>query len=200
MMRHLPATVAHDVSADAPALPEDDRVFELIYRQMRSLVGSRERDFDDLVQDAVEQALRARASFAGRSKFSTWTYQICHRTVLKRRRWYGRWLRRFTLTQSGQLPDTASSASQPNQSHTELPGQLREQAERSERLWSTLSQLSTKKRVVVVLHDLEGLPCEEIAEVVDVKLGTVRSRLRDGRKELLELLRNDPFFGEEVSS
>ena len=46
------------------------------------------------------------------------------------------------------------------------------------------------------MHDLESLPCEEIAQVVEQKLGTVRSRLRDGRRDLLELLKDDPYFGE----
>jgi hypothetical protein len=42
------------------------------------------------------------------------------------------------------------------------------------------------------------LASEEIAEIIEVKLGTVRSRLRDGRKELLALLQDDPYFGEEA--
>lgn len=169
----------------------EEQLFDLVYRQMRALVGGREREFDDLVQDAMEQALRSLPAFERRSKLSTWTYQICYRTVLKRRRWYGRWLKRFTLTHEGNLPDTPSA--------TPAPGHPIENAQRSERLWRALSQLSGKKRVVVVLHDMEGLASEEIAEVIGVKLGTVRSRLRDGRKELLAVLKDDPFFGEEVA-
>lgn len=169
----------------------EEQLFDLVYRQMRALVGGREREFDDLVQDAMEQALRSLPAFERRSKLSTWTYQICYRAVLKRRRWYGRWLKRFTLTHEGHLPETPSA--------TPAPGQAVESAERSERLWRALNQLSDKKRVVVVLHDMEGLGSEDISEVIGVKLGTVRSRLRDGRKELLALLTNDPFFGEEVA-
>jgi RNA polymerase sigma-70 factor (ECF subfamily) len=169
-----------------------DQIFDLVYRQMRSLVGGRERDFDDLVQDAMEQALLALAAFEGRSKLSTWTFQICYRTVLKRRRWYARWLKRFTLTHAGELPETASPV--------DAPGTALDQTERALRLRQALSRLTPKKRVVVVLHDLEGLASEEIAEVIQVKLGTVRSRLRDGRKELLGLLQGDPFFGEEVAT
>jgi RNA polymerase sigma-70 factor (ECF subfamily) len=156
---------------------------------MRTLVGGHERDFDDLVQDAMEQALRSLPAFEGRSKFSTWTFQVCYRTVLKRRRWYGRWLKRFALTRDGELPEVDAAPA---------PSQPLEQAEQARRLWSALGRMSTKKRVVVVLHDLEGVGSEEISEIIDVKLGTVRSRLRDGRKELLALLQDDPYFGEEA--
>lgn len=180
---------------DARSMPAENKLFDLIYRQMRSLVGTRERDFDDLVQDAMEQVLLARDSFEGRSKVSTWTYQICYRTVLKRRRWYGRWLRRFTLTHDGEIPEPSRSpASEP---HPDGAGSTREGRERAQRLWAALERLSAKKRVVVVLHDLEDLPCEEIAVVIDQKLGTVRSRLRDGRRDLLSLLKDDPYFGTE---
>lgn len=187
----VPATLADNRSTDEVSLPREDQLFDLVYRQMRTLVGRHERDFEDLVQEAMEQALRSLPSFEGRSKFSTWTYQVCHRTVLKNRRWYGRWLRRFTLTREGELPESGSVEP--------LPGHSLEQSERSARLWQALSRLSSKKRVVVALHDLEGLPSEEIASVLEVKLGTVRSRLRDGRRELLQLLKDDPYFGEEAA-
>ncbi len=188
----LPASMPEGVITSEVNTSLEEQIFSLVYRQMRSLVGGRERDFDDLVQDAMEQALRSLPAFEGRSKFSTWTYQICYRTVLKRRRWYGRWLKRFTLTREGQLPDQADA--EPSARHS------METTERAARLRGALSQLSPKKRVVVVLHDLEGLPSEEISEVLSVKLGTVRSRLRDGRRELLSLLQDDPYFGEELAT
>lgn len=173
----------------AVAAPLEEQVFTLVYRQMRSLAAGRERDLDDLVQDAMEQALRALPSFEGRSKLSTWTFQVCYRTLLKRRRAYARWLKRFNLTASGELPEPAVGQ-QPD---------APEQRERIVRLRAALAQLNVKKRAVVTLHDLEGLTSEEIAEVVGAKLGTVRSRLRDGRRELLLLLQADPFFGDETS-
>jgi RNA polymerase sigma-70 factor (ECF subfamily) len=188
-------------AVQAPAerrMPAEAELFALVYRQIRSLVGGRERDFDDLVQDSMEQILLAQAAFQGRSKVSTWTYQICYRTVLKRRRWYGRWLRRFTLTHDGELPEASSTElAQRGLAEAGIWERTREEAERATRLWAALQQLSAKKRVVVVLHDLESLPCEEIAEIIEQKLGTVRSRLRDGRRELLTLLMGDPIFEDE---
>jgi RNA polymerase sigma-70 factor (ECF subfamily) len=166
----------------------EEQIFELVYRQMRSLSAGRERDLDDLVQDAMEQALRSLPSFQGRSKLSTWTFQVCYRTLLKRRRTWARWLKRFSFTHTGDLPE-------PSVPQAEIP--LRR--ERIARLHQALATLGTKKRVVVTLHDLEGHSSEEIANLVGAKIGTVRSRLRDGRRELLTALRADPFFGETPS-
>lgn len=185
--RPTPASTAGEGRAlpDVDA-PVEEQVFELVYRQMRSLAAGRERDLDDLIQDAMEQALRSLPSFEGRSKLSTWTFQVCYRTLLKRRRSYARWLKRFSLTSSGELPEPSHPV--------EFDGS--ERRERVRRVRAALGRLTVKKRTVVTLHDLEGLSSEEIAAIVGAKLGTVRSRLRDGRRELLDLLEADPFFGE----
>jgi RNA polymerase sigma-70 factor (ECF subfamily) len=184
-MTSRPADLSHATAGSRVDEPLEAQVFELVYRQMRSLAAGKERDLDDLVQDAMEQALRSLPSFEGRSKLSTWTFQVCYRTLLKRRRTWTRWLRRFSFTTTGELPEA-------DRGEVEAP--LRH--ERIARLHRALAGLGTKKRVVVTLHDLEGHSSEEIAEMVGANLGTVRSRLRDGRKELLLALRDDPYFGE----
>lgn len=185
-MTSRPADAARAHVGTRVEVPLEKQIFELVYRQMRSLAAGREPDLDDLVQDAMEQALRSLPSFEGRSKLSTWTFQVCYRTLLKRRRSFSRWLKRFKFTDTGELPEP----SVPGEGEAPL------QRERIARLRMALSSLGTKKRVVVMLHDLEGHSSEEIAEMVGAKLGTVRSRLRDGRRELLAALRGDPFFGE----
>lgn len=187
--------MVHEVcgpASDAPALPRSDacrlrdEVFGLVYAQMRSLAG-RTSDLDDLVQTAAEQALRALPKFEQRSALPTWTFRICYHTLLNERRWYKRWLRRFTLTGNGTLPE-AEDALAP--AHEVL-----EHVERAARLRAALERMSPKRRAVVILHDLEGLPLGEVAEIVGANLLTVRSRLRDGRKMLLRELAADPYFG-----
>jgi RNA polymerase sigma-70 factor (ECF subfamily) len=164
-------------------------IFTLVHRQMRSLVGAR-AEFDDLVQIAAEQALRALPSFEGRSKMSTWTYRICYLTLLKHERWYRRWLRRFVLTEPGEVSETDAMLASDDF--------VLEQFERAARLRRAVGQLSPKRRVVVVLHDLEGMSVDAIAGVVKAKALTVRSRLRDGRKDLARIIANDPYFGDEA--
>ncbi|HKQ68580.1 MAG TPA: RNA polymerase sigma factor, partial [Polyangiaceae bacterium] len=157
-------------------------IFALIYRQMWSLAGRR-RDFDDLVQAAAEQALRSLPSFEGRSKISTWTYRVCYFTLLRHQRWYRRWLRHFTLTERGELPETHSGGA--------ADAVFLEDKERSARLRAAVARLPPKHRAVVVLHDLEGVTIESIASILKAKPFTVRSRLRDGRKALAQLLADD---------
>jgi RNA polymerase sigma-70 factor (ECF subfamily) len=170
-----------------------EQVFSLVYRQMRALTAAEwTPDFDDLVQHAAEQVLKALPNFEGRSQLSSWTFGICFRTWCKQRRSFKRWLRRFSFTTNGELPDCADL--------TLLSPHALERAERKVRLQSALSRLSPKRRTVVVLHDLEELPVEEIADIVGAKVNTVRSRLRDGRRELKELLRNDAYFGDIACS
>ena len=173
--------------AGTRGLPLASDVFPLVYRQMRSIVGGRS-DFDDLVQIAAEQVLRSFPSFAGRCKLSTWTFRICYLTVLRHERWYRRWLRRFTLTDRGEMESEVAARGEPTL----------EEVERSARLRKAVARLSPKRRTVVVLHDLEGNSVEEIAGIVAAKPLTVRSRLRDGRRDLARILSADPYFGDEA--
>jgi RNA polymerase sigma-70 factor (ECF subfamily) len=166
----------------------EERIFDLVYRQMNSLWGRWRDDFDDLVQAAAEQALRSLRSFRKESELATWTYKICYHTVLRHRRWSMRWLRRFTLdAPHAEATDRSMDAC------LEL-----EHAERAQRMRGALDRLSNKLRAVVVMRDLEGLEIDEIAEIVGSGEATVRSRLRDGRRRLFEVLKSDPYFGAEA--
>lgn len=187
------ARVDSDAPADASLCTADQRVdrgelLGRVYRQMRALRPGA-KDADDLVQVAVEQVLRALPSFEGRSQLSTWTYRICYLTVLKHDRWYRRWLRRFTLTAAGELPEMSGGDS---------PADIFERRERAARLEHALAKLSAKRRTVLVLHDLEGREVDEVAEIVGANARTVRSRLRDARLALARILADDAYFGDEA--
>jgi RNA polymerase sigma factor (sigma-70 family) len=183
---HPSVAVAPESTAPVRARLED-HVFTLVYRQMNALWGRHRGDFDDLVQIAAEQALRGLSSFRGESELSTWTYRVCYHTVQKQQRWSSRWMRRFTLD----APQADSPA------RHKAAGDALEERERTERLYAALDRLSSKRRAVVVMRDLEGLGMAEIAAIVSANEATVRSRLRDARKDLARLLTNDPYFGED---
>ena len=68
------------------------------------------------------------------------------------------------------------------------PGHALEMAEQERRVHEALARLSTEHRAVLVLKDMEGLKYEEMAEVLDVPIGTIRSRLHRARLELREIL------------
>jgi RNA polymerase sigma-70 factor, ECF subfamily len=200
------AIVGGFVGAPPPAIPDSDpklptatvaasnvtpeQVFALVYQQVRRLAGH--RDVDELAQIAAEQALRSLPRFQGRCALSTWTFRICYLTIRKHDRWYRRWLRRFTLTEDGQLPEGGTLQGRTSTDDA-LVGD-----ERARRLRAALDQLSPKRRTVVVLHDLEGFSVDEVAEIVEAMPRAVRSRLRDGRRALAELLTRDPYFGVEA--
>ncbi len=151
---------------------------------MRTLTGPSDPDLDDLVQAAAEQVLRSQASFEGRSEFTTWVYAVCYRVLLGHRRWRRRWSSRFLLAGAAQEPKG------PN----ETPAAIFEERERADCLRRNLAKMSDKYRAVVVLHDFEELDIAEIVSIVGANERTVRSRLRDGRKQLLRLLKADPTF------
>jgi RNA polymerase sigma-70 factor, ECF subfamily len=182
---------AYERLSDPPAQAEPREVpadlLRMLYRQVRGLAGPR-ADLDDLVQDAAERVLKSWQRFEGRSAVSTWTYGIAYRTVIDRDRWYHRWRRRFSLGQE-EAPDV--------QTEFDGEGSVTE-LQRARRLHVVLELLPATKRAVIVLHELEGLEMKQIAEIVGTNERTVRSRLRDARKKLAELLSQDPLFREEA--
>ncbi len=138
-----------------------------------------------MIQIAAEQVLRRLDSFEGRSSVSTWIFRICYNVFLNQRRLHRRWLRRFTLTLTGELPQAVEAG----------PGAGRlEWHERSARLQATLDAMSPKLSTVVVLHDLKDMSIEEICALLELKDRTARSRLRNGRQELRRRLAKDPYF------
>jgi RNA polymerase sigma-70 factor (ECF subfamily) len=162
--------------------------YEAVHVRMRALVGPTAGDLDDLIQVAAEQAFRGIERFDGRCELRTWIYSVCYRVVLNQRRWYRRWSLRFTSL----APDDDAIDLEPS------PPELLEARARSRLLYRALARMSDKYRAVVVLHDLEELTVSEIAIVVDAGELTVRSRLRDGRKQLGKLLQtagNEAYGG-----
>lgn len=173
---------------DTLALESPDELLALLYRQMRSLAGPRQ-DLDDLVQAAAERALKALERFERRSSLATFTYGIVYRTLIDHQRWYRRFQRRFSLDEREEGDELAF----PRSSETDL----RELA-RARRLYAALDTLPNEKRATLILHDLEDLDVSEVAAISGTNELTVRSRLRDARKKLAEILRQDPLFDPEV--
>lgn len=144
------------------------------------LVNSPE-DAADVVQDAFLSAYQALPSFKGDAEFFTWLYRIAFNTAisLKRKRRPAVSLENHTR-ETGLDPDDPSEYVRPSSSieRTEDERQLRD----------AIARLSPEHRDALVLKDLEGMKYEEIAEVLGVPIGTIRSRLHRARLELRGLL------------
>lgn len=138
----------------------------------------------DLTQEALIKIYRSLGSFRYQSSLLTWMFRIVKNVFLdhqKSRRQRER--RRETpleATSEGELFDPQSGERSPE-------ARLLRDEER-QALWATLAELPENFRTVLVLCDMQGLTYEEIAAIVAVPVGTVKSRLNRGRDALRELL------------
>jgi len=159
----------------------ESRVYRLLYRMM----GNKE-DAEDLTQETFLSLHRHGHRFRAEARFSTFVYRVAANAALNRRRSLGRGRARVdklkTRQQAGD--DLPSSPRNPEDSALgqELTGHVRE----------ALDRLSPSLRMPVILYDIEGLAYGEIAKVLGIAEGTVKSRihrarqaLRDNLKELL---------------
>lgn len=144
--------------------------------------GASHADAEDLTQQVFLAAHRALPAFRGDSKPSTWLYGIATRLVYREIRG---WIRRrrmiATLESIIALRPTAHAP------HDQAVEQRQELA----RIWRHLMEVGANKRVVFVLHDIEGMSGREIAEVLLIKEPTVHTRLYHARRELMARLEGE---------
>lgn len=153
-----------------------DRLYHVVFR----LVAHAE-DARDVVQEAFINAYESLDRFQGDSQFYTWLYRIAVNAAISHQR-----KRRETvsLEQGGR----ASIPEPFDESFDHRPGDAIERAEVERLLHDGLQQLSEDFRTVLVLRDLDGQKYEQIAEVLNLPIGTVRSRIHRARLELRSIL------------
>ncbi|MBX6314749.1 MAG: sigma-70 family RNA polymerase sigma factor [Isosphaeraceae bacterium] len=154
-----------------------DRLYPTVLR----LVGCAE-DAQDLLQDTFLRAFEKLGRFHGESSFYTWIYRIAVNLALSDRR------RRRAARRAPEVHGEAFDP--PDPSDDSDPSLPLERAERDERVQEALNGLASDHRAVIVLKDLDGLRYEEIASILGVPVGTVRSRLHRARCELRERLQD----------
>ena len=148
-----------------------------VYAVCRRLTGN-DADALDATQDALISIVRGLDRFDGRARFSTWCYRIATNAALDE-------LRRRKRRPSLSLVDDRGAVAEPADPQA---GEAAAQVDERDRLDAALGALSPEFRAAVVLRDLCQLDYAEIAEVLDVPPGTVRSRIARGRAQLAELL------------
>lgn len=159
---------------------------DLFYRRFRRQVAAnlyrvlgQRVDLDDLVQDVFVIAFRGLARFRGEARLSTWLYRICVNVALGRIRSKTR--RPPAVLMANPVADAVESSVQ-------SPEQALRQQEDRERVYRALEAMPPKKRIVLYLHEIEGLDLKEIAFIVDAHPVTVRTRLFYARREFYRLL------------
>lgn len=161
-------------------------IYSLIARNL-----SDPTDAADITQEVFIKVFRCIRSFNGDASLRTWLYRIALREASNQRRWWSRHKRHeIAIDASSDCVDTeesyslASTLADPGDS----PFEQAAHNELRQRVEVSLRQLPEVFRSAVVLREVEGFSYEEISEILDVNLGTVKSRLTRGRSALRALL------------
>ena len=168
-----------DISAfEEIVLKHQDKIYNLC----RHMLGNA-HDAEDAAQEVFLKAYQNLNKFKPDASLHTWLYRIAVNTCIDYRR------RPFldSLFKTSKEGDVFI-IDQPSDSPS--PERLYESKQISNAIQFALGQLSGKLRTVIVLKEIEGLSYEEIADVLDVSSGTVKSRISRAREELKELLIN----------
>ncbi|MCE5266773.1 MAG: sigma-70 family RNA polymerase sigma factor [Planctomycetaceae bacterium] len=156
-------------------LKYQDRLFNTIFH----VVGHVE-DARDIVQEALVQAFLKLESFRRESAFYTWLYRIAFNVAMNHRR------RRRPPISMDRLRETNSMEPVDDD---DCPADALERKDRRREVRRAIGQLSEEYRAVVVLREIDGCCYETIAEVLDLPVGTVRSRLHRARIQLRDELK-----------
>ena len=152
-------------------------IFNLVYRMLG--------DYDEAAEVSQEtflSAYRSIGQFRGDANFSTWLYRIAINHASTRRRSLAKWQQRTVPL------DTTDPVNE-----RELdPADTVEQKEVQELVQKALNGLEASDAMIILLKDLQDVPYEEVARVLDVPVGTVKSRLHRARKALRSRLA--PYF------
>ncbi len=184
-----PLTMESDESLIDRALQGDLSAFEelverhrgIVFRVAARIVGP--DDAEDVSQDAFLRAFHRLDQYRGTAPFRTWLLQITQNTALT------------ALTRTRRRPaETGSDAPEAaDRDPVRQPVTELERRERQQRLEVKLRALRPEYRSLLVLRDLEGLSYNEISDVLEMPLGSVKGRLHRARDELIELLRNNTY-------
>jgi RNA polymerase sigma-70 factor, ECF subfamily len=191
----LPPSGASDI--EKPAVSDDAQLIDLaltgqteafgqlvlkyqdrLYNTVFHLVGHAE-DARDIVQEALVQAFLKLESFRRESAFYTWLYRIAFNVAVSHRR------RRRPTASMDHMRET---------SHMEPvdcddgPAETLDRKERCRRVREAIARLADEHRAVLVLREIDGCCYETISEILDLPIGTVRSRLHRARLQLREEL------------
>jgi RNA polymerase sigma-70 factor (ECF subfamily) len=166
--------------------------FEELFERYSSMVSSLafrilgdQQEALDVSQEVFLTIFRKMDSFRGESSLKTWIYRIAVHRAANRFRWWNRLRRRGTVSLEEHLAKNSEREfSGDLNSGIQSPEEaLLQQEERTE-IERLLLQLPVQQRIAVVMRDIEGLSYEEIAESMQINVGTVKSRIARGRETL----------------
>jgi RNA polymerase sigma-70 factor (ECF subfamily) len=166
-----PDLVARCQSGDKDALGEFYRTFRAeVARNLHRMLGPGRGDLEDVLQEVFIEVFRSIPRFRGDAKISTWLYRVCVNVALQRLR---------KRKRRAEVPAEVAGESVSD----ETPERGLDNRRRLDAVYRILDELAPKKRVVFILHEIEGREPKEIAGIVGAPVLTVRTRLHYARKE-----------------
>ena len=162
-----------------------DRIYNMLLRMC-----GRAADAEELAQEAFLRAMERIGQFHGKSKFYTWLVRIAANLAISHRRRGGR-IKFHSLSGPDDGDSSAADAlTSPTASRRQVgPVEAAVEVETHERVMAALGELDDEFRLVIVLRDIEEMDYAQVADVMDVPVGTVKSRLHRARAMLRDRLR-----------
>jgi RNA polymerase sigma-70 factor (ECF subfamily) len=190
-LRKDESAVTQDSALERPGSKVDvsfDELFErygsMVYSLVVQILGDREEALD-VSQEVFLAIYRKMDTFRGESSLKTWIYCIAVRRAANRFRWWNRLRRRGTVSLEEHLSKGPNRELFCNmQSEIRSPEEVLLEQEEHAEIERMLQVLPLQQRIAVIMRDIEGLTYEEIAESLEVSLGTVKSRIARGRETL----------------
>ena len=161
-----------------------ERYNSMVFGLVMQILGDWEEALD-VTQEVFITVYRKLDTFRGESSLKTWIYRIAIHRAANRFRWWNRLRRRGTVSLEEHLAKCPERELYRNlQSRIQSPEEVLLQREEREQVESMLLELPWQQRIAVIMRDIEGLSYEEIAESLNVSLGTIKSRIARGREIL----------------
>jgi RNA polymerase sigma-70 factor, ECF subfamily len=167
------------------------RYWSRIYSMVNQLLRNTQ-DAEEVTQDAFIRAHRGLVNFRGDSAFSTWLYQIA--TNLARNRYWYWWRRKRDKSVSFDQPigpDGDMTLADVIPAQLETPDDITITQEFVDRIADGMEKIGAKHREILVLRNIKNLSYEEIAAVLNISIGTVKSRIARARESLRAKLGED---------
>ena len=164
-----------------------DRIYGMVHQLLRN-----QQDAEEVTQDAFIRAHRGLVNFRGDAAFSTWLYQIA--TNLARNRYWYWWRRKRDKTVSFDQPvsaDNDTPLSEVFVNEMETPDDITVTNELVDRIAESMEKLNPKHLEILILRNVTNMAYEEIAEVLGISVGTVKSRIARARESLRTLVGGD---------
>ena len=161
------------------------KAYNIAFRYMRN-----EEDALDAMQESFIKIFRHLDKFNEQSRFDTWVYRIVVNTCNDMLRKYKKDNYKDVVFKNNDYEDVAVEIAD----KTPGPAEVLEKKEESGRILNCLGQISAEHRKILILRDVRGFSYDEIAEILDCSMGTVKSKISRARQKLKETYFSDEQY------